>query len=195
MLFLPVKDVIGYNVVHPELLANPDTYKFVEQIGIKEPSLRDQIYNKILPLYDNGRVIDTDPHFMLFYKYYCECSNAEVEEFIGLIRKCKFLTYYKNGTEYRDSADSMYLPIPELLAYFETKPDTRFIALDKYKERVGLEGEKQLMEFLRDLGIKSNICLLERTIDEYEAKKEIYRNLTVKTNVSGMKFILMVSVK
>lgn len=174
VLFLPVKDVIGYNVVHPELLANPDTYKFVKQIGIKEPSLRDQIYNKILPLYDNGKVIDTDPHFMLFYKYYCECSNAEVEEFIGLIRKCKFLTYYKNGTEYRGSANSMYLPIPELLAYFETKPDTRFIALDKYKELVGLEGKKQLMEFLRALGIKDNICLLERTIDEYEAKK---RNL------------------
>ena len=48
ILFLPVENIIGYRVVHPDLLKNPETAKFIEDVGIKEPSLRDRIYNIIL---------------------------------------------------------------------------------------------------------------------------------------------------
>lgn len=74
ILFLPVKGITGYTVVHPKLLEKPDTRDFMETIGIKRPSLKDQIYNKILPQYEKGNSVDVDSHFMLFFEYYCKCS-------------------------------------------------------------------------------------------------------------------------
>lgn len=172
ILFLPVKDVSGYRVVHPELLRNPETYSFItEQIGIKQPSLKDQIYNIILPMYRKGGEIDTDPHFMLFFKYFCKCSNDEVDEFIDLIKDYEFLTYYDEGDPqpYRGAASSMYMPTPELQAFLETKKDVRFIALAEYKELVGPSQEKQLMEFLSELGVQEDICLINEDINYYSS--------------------------
>lgn len=167
ILFLPVKDVEGYSVVHPELLKNPETKQFVIDIGIKQPSLKDQIYNIILPQYRKGGEIDTDPHFMLFFKYYCKCSNDEVDEFIELIKDCEFLTYYNEGDTqpYRGSADSMYLPTEELTAYFETKKDIRFLAIEEYRKLLKPTDEKELISFLTELGIKKEISIVSHNID------------------------------
>ena len=167
ILFLPIKDVEGYFVVHPELLKNPETKQFIIDVGIKQPSLKDQIYNIILPQYRKGGEIDTDPHFMLFFKYYCKCSNDEVEDFIDLIKEYEFLTYYDKGDPqpYRGSASSMYLPTKELKDYFETTKDIRFIAIDEYRELVGSAAEKQLISFLTELGIKKEISIVSHEID------------------------------
>ena len=173
VLFLPVKDVSGYRVVHPELLKNPDTRAFVELIGIKQPSLKDQIYNIILPMYRKGGEIDTDPHFMLFFKYFCKCSNDEVDEFIDLIKGYEFLTYYDEGDSqpYRGAASSMYMPTPELMAFLETKKGVRFIALAEYKEMVGPSQEKQLMNFLSELGIREEISLIKEDVNYYASDR------------------------
>ncbi|MDE6492401.1 MAG: hypothetical protein K2L37_04550, partial [Lactobacillus sp.] len=58
---------------------------------------------------------------------------------------------------YRGAASTMYLPTPELRAYFETKPEIRFIAIDEYRKLVGSSKEKQLISFLSELGIKREI--------------------------------------
>lgn len=167
ILFLPVANVSGYRVVHPDLLKNDETKAFIEQLGIKQPSLKDQIYNIILPQYQDGADIDTDPHFMLFFEYYCKCSNEEVDDFIDLIRECEFLTFYDpdDHEAYRASADTMYLPNDELKDYFQAKKDTRFIALDEYLELVGSSKEKKLLDFLSELGVKSEIDLITVGLD------------------------------
>ena len=170
ILFLPVKDVSGYRVIYPELLENPDTQSFItEQIGIKQPSLKDQLYNIILPMYRKGGDIDTDSHFMLFFKYFCKCSNDEVDEFINLIKGYEFLTYYTEGDPlaHRGAASSMYLPTPELVAFLKTKKGVRFLALADYKELVGRSQEKQLMEFLTELGVRKEISLIKENVDYY----------------------------
>lgn len=109
ILFLPVKNVDGYTVVNDELLKNEETKKYIESIGVKQPSLKDQIYNIILPQYKDGIEIDTDPHFMIFFNFYCKCSNEEIEEFIDLIKDCEFLTYYEDGVAYRGSRECKVL--------------------------------------------------------------------------------------
>ena len=38
ILFLPVKDIDGYTVVHPELLKNAETRQFIIDIGVKQPT-------------------------------------------------------------------------------------------------------------------------------------------------------------
>lgn len=169
ILFLPVKNMTGYRMVNSALLEKEETRNFIDQIGIKQPSLRDQIYNIILPQYEDGAEIDTDPHFKMFFEYYCKCSNSEVDEFIGLIKGCQFLTYSDpdDGVAYRAEASSMYLPTAEMKAYFETKPDTRFIALDEYKEMVGVSKENQLMRFLMSLGIKTDVAIFRTEVNYY----------------------------
>ena len=181
VLFLPVKGVTDdksdpntrkFSVVHPSLLDDPDTKKFIEEIGVKPPSLRDQIYIIILPQYQEGGEIDTDPHFTLFFKYYCNnCMNGNDEDFIDLIKDYEFLTYYDVGDPqpYRGAASTMYLPTPELKAYFKTKPETRFVAIDEYKKLVGASKEKQLKSFLIELGIKTEIDVLPVSVDYYSS--------------------------
>lgn len=174
ILFLPVENIEGYTVVHPDLLKNSETRQFIVDIGIKQPSLRDQIYNIILPQYERDGEIDTDPHFMLFFKYYCKCSNEELDDFIDLIKECEFLTYYNDGDPqpYRGSANSMYLPTKELTDYFETKKDIRFIALAEYRELVGPAAEKQLISFLTELGIKKEISIVTHEIDYFSSGRD-----------------------
>ena len=155
ILFLPVEGVEGYTVVNSELLENEDTRKFIESMGIKQPSLRDQIYNLILPQYWNDEEIDTDSHFMIFFNYYCKCSNEEIEEFIDLIKEYEFLTYYENGETDKGKASDMYMPSQSLLRFFASKTSTKFVDLEKYNEMVGVGREKYLKSFLIDLGVKT----------------------------------------
>ncbi len=172
ILFFP-DNVSGYSVVHPDILADKDVRKFLsDKIKITTPSLKDQIYMKILPLYNCKGKIDNDNHFKKFFNYYChKCMNCEDEEFITLIKDCEFLTYYGNDDPqpYRDKASSLYLPTPELIAYFEVKPDIHFIALDKYMDLVGPSKEKQLLSFLSELGIKKEIEIKTIHISRSEA--------------------------
>ena len=45
ILFLPTNGGSEYDTVHEALLESEDTVAFIKQIGISEPSLRDEIYN------------------------------------------------------------------------------------------------------------------------------------------------------
>ena len=199
ILFLPVKDLSGYRVVHPKLLENPDTLSFVKQIGIREPSLKDQIYTTILPMYREGGGINTTPHFKLFFRYFCKCSHEEVDEFINLIKDYEFIRYYDGEKEkiFRGAAKDMYLPTPELRAFLETKKSTRFILLDEYKEMVEPSQEKQLLDFLTELGIKKEIDLINESID-YESSDRTdlpnphstQRRTWTETNIDGCKEIV-----
>lgn len=170
ILFLPVKNIEGYTVVNEELLANKETRAFIESLGVKEPSLRDQIYNIVLPMYKRGEDIEIEPHFLMFFNYYCGCSNSEVADFINLIKGYEFLNYYtKRDNEIcRGRAASMYLPTPELCTYFETCQDTKFVVLDKYKELVGHEKEQQLISFLKTLGVRTDISICMRSVHPWD---------------------------
>lgn len=161
ILFLPVKDVEGYTVVHPELLKNPETKRFIIDIGVKQPSLKDQIYTIILPQYKDGGSPDSKAHFQLFFKYYCKCSTDEVDEFIDLLKDYQILRFHEDGKIYRIKANQLYLPSRELRRYFESKPTTRFVDLDGYIELVGREQEKYLLSFLSELGVKTIPSILE----------------------------------
>lgn len=167
ILFLPVKDVDGYKVVNEELLKNKDTLEFIKAIGVKQPSLKDQIYNIILPQYTDGAYIDTDLHFMIFFNYYCKCSTVEIEEFVDLIKSYDFLTYYEDEVAYRGKASEMYMPTDDLISYFASKPSTRFVDFDSYKSMVGREREKFLISFLTELGVKSSPSVYIKSSGDY----------------------------
>ncbi len=157
ILFLPDEDIDGYTTVKKELLSKKATREFIETFGVKKPSLRDEIYNKILPTYNTEKGIDTSPHFMKFFRYFKECPNDKVSEFIGLIKDKEFLRFTTADSPkvYRGRAGDLYQPTPDLKDWFETKPDTRFLLLDKYIKLVDERDIQRLMEFLRYLGVVS----------------------------------------
>lgn len=175
ILFLPVDNISGYTVVNQELLKNKDTKEFIVNLGIKEPSLRDQIYNIILPQYQEAGDIDTDPHFKIFFKYYCECSNEDIDEYVSLLKDYEFLTYQEEDEVFRTKASELYMPTPELKKFFETKTSTKFIEFDKYKKLVGIGKLKQLESFLIKLGVMTSPKIIEDFEDGYyRQEKECY---------------------
>lgn len=166
ILFLPDDDIDGYTTVNKELLSKEATLEFIENFGVKKPSLRDEIYNKILPSYNTNEGIDTSPHFMKFFRFFKECSNEKVAEFIGLIKNLKFLKYkaVNNEVVYRGQASDIYLPDRELLEWFAPKPDTKFLLLDQYLKLVGASNHETLILFFEKLGVRKAPCVFSREV-------------------------------
>ena len=178
-----MNDVAGYKTVYEELLRNQDTLEFIKSIGIKKPSLKDQIYNIILPQYTDGASIDTDTHFMIFFNYYCKCSKEEIEEFVELIKGYDFLTFYKDDKAFRGKASEMYMPTDDLVRYFKSKPSTRFIDLNHYMSMVGSDRKNYLLSFLTELGVKSSPSI-------YTESDEGYYNQYFENFIDGLREII-----
>ena len=173
ILFLPAEDGSGYDTIHEDLLQNEATVTFLKGFGIKEPSLKSEIYLHILPQYKDGIPLNTRPHFKKFFAYYQICQRSDVKGFLDLIRKCEFVLYRSadDETQYRGRADELYFPTESLCAWFETKPNTKFVSYEEYVDLVGKEAEEDLVEFLTALGVKNVPCLLTYQLSEQEAYK------------------------
>lgn len=157
ILFLPLDETdstYNHKTIAPEFLTNKKTKEFFENFGIKKPSLKDEIYNDILPLYDTNEGIDTRPHFDMFFKYWKE--EGRPEDFINLIRDKSFILYKTNHdeTRFRGEASEIYYPTSDLEKYFETKPDTKFVDLEYYYSFISEEKDQQILKsFLLKLGV------------------------------------------
>lgn len=176
-LFLPSADIPDCKTVHDNLLKNKDALELVKKVGITQPSIRDEIFNVIIPQYKSDGDIDTDAHFRLFFKYYRQCPQEEVDDFISEIRDCEFVSYstQEDSEMYRAKASTLYMPTDELCQYFEIKPNTRFVAYDEYLAIVGNSNEKQLQSFLAELGVKQSVCVYSHTLswEEVFSRKDL----------------------
>lgn len=176
ILFLPIEGGIDYNTINERLLDDEDTEELIKMIGIKQPSLRSEIYTMIMPQYQEGKAIDTTPHFLKFFRYYKQCPQAEVEEYIDLIKDCAFIKYRSKEDVklYRGKGSSLYLPTENLVEYFQIKPDIRFVELDYYRGIIDDDDEKYLLSFLKELGVSDTpkVIIEELTRDEaYQIRK------------------------
>lgn len=172
ILFLPMNDVEGYKTINIELFNNKETQELAQQLGIKEPSLRDEIYNIILPQYKNNNGgINTEPHFIKFFKYYKQCPQIEVDDYIELIKECEFIKYSSSDDKqvYRGNASDLYMPTEELIEYFKAKPNTNFVELDEYKNLVDKSDEQELIHFLKELGVNFEPKVIEKELNKEEA--------------------------
>jgi hypothetical protein len=165
VLFLPDEDIDGYKTVKKELLSNKDTRDFIEKFGITKPSLRDDIYNKILPQYRTNESIDSTPHFMKFFRYFKECKNEDVDDFIRLLADKAFLKYTttKDDSVYRGRGSDIYMPTNDLKSWFEPKPDSKFLLLDEYRAAVGEKDWARLDDFLMRLRVEKSPRIVSST--------------------------------
>ena len=175
ILFLPLDELnSSYKTIDAELLKNKKTKEFIENFGVKKPSLKDEIYNHILPLYKTDEAIDTRPHFKMFFKYWKE--EGRPEDFISLIKDKSFILYKTNDdeTRFRGKASDIYYPTSDLEKYFETKPDTKFVDLEDYYIFITNEKEQQtLKEFLLKLGVSTLPRIFESEITDSVTKQKL----------------------
>jgi hypothetical protein len=183
ILFLPLDEANStYKTIDPELLKNKKTKEFIENFGIKKPSLKDEIYNNILPLYEKDGEIDTETHFKKFFTYWKNAGRPE--EFISLLEDKAFVSFKTNEDEttYRGIANEIYYPTPELVKYFESKPDTRFVDQADYYSFITEEKEQQMLEeFLLKLGVS----LLPRIFEKEITDASIKANLNLRQSTYG----------
>jgi DNA polymerase III delta prime subunit len=160
--------------IYPELLINKNSKEFIESFGIKQPSLKDEIYNRILPLYNEDAAIDTEVHFKLFLEFWKE--EGRPEDFLNLIKDKAFISYKTSEEEitYRGRANEIYYPYPDLQKYFESKTDTRFVDLDDYYAFITDEKDKTIMkEFLVKLGVSELPRILNKEITDWSEKNSL----------------------
>lgn len=171
ILFLPLEGGSGYTTVNEALLKNDETYEFIKRIGVGQPSLRDEIYNIILPRYKDGVSIATKPDFKKFFQYYLSCPQNMLKSFLDLLRGQKFVLckYKGNETQYRAAPNCLYMPFRPLLSWFDTKLDVLFVCFEEYLELLGEDNREDLVRFLTDLGVKDSPRVLQRILSEDEA--------------------------
>ncbi|WP_333621113.1 DEAD/DEAH box helicase [Sphingobacterium multivorum] len=183
ILFLPLDDLnTSYNTVDPKLLNNEKTKEFIENFGIQKPSLKDEIYNNILPKYNTDEGIDTLPHFEIFFKYWIE--EGRPEDFVNLIKDVAFIQYRTNENEtlFRGFANNMYYPSTDLEQYFETKPETAFVNIEEYHNIISDKTEQQ---FLKDFLLKLGVAKFPRILIEEISDAKIKEQLNLRQSTYG----------
>ncbi|OMF66375.1 AAA domain-containing protein [Paenibacillus sp. FSL R5-0766] len=173
ILFLPTEGDSDYATINNSLLHNEETLAFIKQLGISEPSLRDEIYNIILPEYKKGGDIGTRPHFKKFFRYYQVCSQAEAKSILSLIKEYSFVLYKSkyDETQYRGIAEGLYFPFEPLQQWFQPKSETKFVCFDEYLQLVGEDKKEELISFLTDLGVKDTPRIISCELSLQEANE------------------------
>jgi hypothetical protein len=171
VLFLPT-DISGYNTVFSELLENEETTEFITiTLGIEKPTLRDEIYNHILPLSNDTVTVDSIPHFTKFFAYYSSLSQSEQKRFVEEIKSCPILLYNTIDSDKMGcgSANSLYFPNENLRKYFKPTPNTRFLCEDEYLALIPEDKHEELHDFFIALGVLNLPRFLERDLTKEEA--------------------------
>ena len=183
ILFLPSENFrTTEKTISSDLLVNDKTNEFFKNFGVKQPSLKDEIYNHILPLYDTDDGIDTLPHFEIFFKYWIE--EGRPEDFINLVKDKSFILYKTgdNEKQYRGKASDIYYPTLDLENYFETKSDTKFVDLNEYYSFITDEKYNPILkEFLLKLGV----CILPKILNNEITDSSIKEKLSLKKSTYG----------
>jgi DNA polymerase III delta prime subunit len=161
ILFLPFENVSSsYKTIDPSFINNEKSKNFFEKFGIKRPSLKDEIYNHIIPLYHDNieyekNIDDAKIHFKKFISYWN--TNGRPEEFIDSIKSLDFLCY--NTIEEKTTikigkAAEIYHPTKELIDFFAVKGNTKFIDLESYSDICQNHYDDKIFnEFILKLGI------------------------------------------
>lgn len=185
-LFLPMVGGSDYPTVHPELLANPNTKSFlINRIGIKSPSLKDEIESKVFSQYDklfheNSSANDSG-YFQKIFEYYLQLPGYQLESYIENLKKhlwlrcisknpSDFVKYSRPKYSILGYEAALYIPSEGLKKYFQEAKRGRFVDYDFYLNLVGRDKENKLIKFFTDLGLAREVQYVRIYLGENFAK-------------------------
>lgn len=171
-LFFPSEDRKDCLTVNDAFIEDKDIYKFLKEMGIKEPSLKDEIYTAIIPKYSQEVPMDdVDKDFGKFFKYYRKCSRDDTDGFIDDISEIPFLKYRSLTSNGWDKASNLYFPDDELAKYFASKPNVKFVAFEDYVSLLGEKNQELLIEFLKSIGVNKQVKIVSRELSQEQASQ------------------------
>ena len=144
------------------LLENADILSLIQFYGITKPSLKDDIYNKIIPQLNhialNTNIEASRKCFLQLFNYYLDCSRKDKEKYLSDLKQHNILIYFSMETgklQIGSGKDIIYYPSNEMKEYFTVKPSTKFVDLEGYLQLVGKSNENLVCELLSELGVLS----------------------------------------
>jgi hypothetical protein len=158
----------GYKTIHPTLLKNNNSKDFFIKFGIKKEPDLEGVINKLLN--DND---DINEHFSTILEYYKKCKECLQADKINML--VKDLENKKLFVENdMAKAGEIYYPTPDLRKYFETKPDTKFLDLERYYSSIEEKDKNILEEFLLKIGIVKypRIISIERKYSDLDEQQK-----------------------
>ena len=167
ILFLPSKDIVGFRTIHPNLAVHKETISLAKALEIKTPSLKEEIYNVILPLYNQDDVPNAGPNFQKFYNYYMTCSRQEADEFIRLISDKPIVVCHHpySPEEILVVPNEAYIPSESNKLYMQMVKDAWIVNLEYYKE-YSMPDSEEFRQFLYALGVKKEPGLIRLQLKE-----------------------------
>lgn len=170
-LFLPSSKVTGYRTINSALLSKNQTKKLVEIYNLREPSFKDEIFQVILPSWKESKISNYDEKFKKIFDYYLECNKEEAAELIHELVDLPFLL----GTQNESSLylpKKLYLKNETLEKLLDGIEDVNFVNFAYYTKLV--TNEDELSEFLRKLGLKTNLSFIRKQIQRYSINSGEY---------------------
>lgn len=179
ILFLPTDyENLSNITIDRGLLSNEKSVEFFKAFGIQEPNLKDEIY-RIIKKND-----DISHYFGKIFNYW---KDERPQEIVDLC-KDKCCIHYKT-TESKNrgysKASDIYYPTPDLVKYFDSKPDTKFVDLKNYYNFITDVNEQQVLkDFLFKLGVRTLPIIYKKEIKDYEERSKF--NLSYSTGKSEL---------
>ena len=169
----------GYNYVNEMLLSDNNAKQLLERLGVKTPTLKDEIYNIILPLYEKDRIdengldLENDVYFLKFFEYYKTCSKEEKFYLINQLKNKYFINNFSvsDPIQHRGVPADLYYPSDNLKKFFESKPDTLFVDYSSYKKMIDEKDLDDLNEFFDKLGVNRLPREIPTKLDWFQANK------------------------
>lgn len=167
ILFLPSDDIAGFKTIHPDLAAHKETISLAKALEVRAPSLKEEIYNVILPLFNQSDVPNAGPNFLKFYNYYLTCSRQEADEFIRLISSKPIIVCHhpESSEDCLVVPNEAYMPLESHKIYMKMVQDAWVVSLEYYQE-YGMPDSEQFRGFLYALGVKEHPGLIKLQLKE-----------------------------
>lgn len=168
-LFLPSTEFAFANapILEPSLLKNPELEKFFkETLQLKEPSIRDEVFNAILPKYQAGTSVEHPIEDMkLIFRAWREGAGQDRDEIESAMKNTPCLL--ADDGEWLRSPLSLYFPSDDLQLWFDGC-DVHFLAEDNYREAFPESDFPELVRFFAKLGVSASPKTIERPPTEQE---------------------------
>ncbi len=168
ILFITDTDNSNYNSILQDLLQDEKTRELINSYGIKKPELKDEVYNKIIP--DYNELKDEKNAFKKIFSYYKKCPQDEITEYETYLKKLLF-----RGTKDKDYPSDLYLRTKLLTEFFIEQPN--YLDLDYYKSLINSNEYELLNKLFSRLDVNDLPKKQSKYIGKFSYNEIIERGL------------------
>jgi len=156
--FLPTGIKSEYPTVKQTLYKNENSKKFLIELGLKIPELKEEINYKLIQRYNETGAIAHEllqRDFLKFFEYSKNCPSSEKNSYLNSIKELSFLSAISkaDNNKYRMKPSKTYYPSDELKYYFKDYNEINWLNIKLYESLLSEYDEHEILEFLKEIGV------------------------------------------